>query len=53
MTGGCEGVGGLVGGVGGSAGEFLKKKTIIEFAINVVEGKENLRESREGENGEG
>lgn len=47
-----EWVGWWVGwALGGSAGELFLKKTIIEFAINVVEGKENLRESREGGKG--
>ncbi len=47
-------MGGLVGGVGtGRERRWILffQRTIIEFAINVVEGKENLRESREGEQG--
>ncbi len=47
-----EWVGWWVGWEGAPVNVFIKK-TIIEFAINVVEGKENLRESRKGENGEG
>jgi len=50
-------VNGWVGGWGGhwegAPVNFYFFKTIIEFAINVVEGKEKLRESREGDNGEG
>jgi hypothetical protein len=52
MVGVSDWVGWWVGCEGALVIYFLKT-TIIEFAINVVEGNENLRESREGENGKG